>query len=191
MFTALIAALVFAPTPPAVTSPEPVEASAGPHPNGLSLGLGLMPLFSADSAAPSLLVPLSLEGSLLATASLDVFVSVPLALARVPVGAPTASGEGWVVVTGGQVGLRKLLGAGRLRPFLGGQLTGLYVLRPTTAGLDLGDNVLAGPGAIAGLQLDVAESLTLRLQGTFDWFITLDGPQRLSASATFAVATRF
>ncbi|MBE2250993.1 MAG: hypothetical protein IAE78_15755 [Myxococcus sp.] len=159
---------------------------------GLGLGLGFMKIFTDDSTVPDFAVPLWLEGSYYAENGFDVYVRIPLALANVKIGAPTASGAGLVVATGGQFGVRYLFMEETLRPFVSVHLSGIYVLRPTTSGsIDIGSNLLAGPGVGAGLEYFVGDSVSLQLRGFVDWFIALNGPQRFSVGGTLTATTYF
>jgi len=49
---------------------------------------------------------------------------------------------------------------------------------------------VVGPGVHAGLEVDAGASISVRLHGSFDWFITLNGSQRFSVGAVM-VATSF
>ncbi|MDP3499245.1 MAG: hypothetical protein Q8S33_02900 [Myxococcales bacterium] len=159
---------------------------------GLGLGLGYMRIFSDDSTVPDFAIPLWLEGSYYAENGFDVYIRIPLALANVKIGAPTASGAGLVVATGGQFGVRYLFLEETIRPFVSLHLSGIYVLRPTQAGsVDIGSNLLAGPGVGAGVEYFVGDSVSLQLRGFADWFISLNGPQRFSLGSTLTVATYF
>lgn len=159
---------------------------------GLGLGIGYMRIFSDDSTVPDFAIPLWLEGSYYAESGFDVYVRIPLALANVKIGAPTASGAGLVVATGGQFGVRYLFLEETIRPFVSVHLSGIYVLRPTQAGsVDIGSNLLAGPGVGAGVEYFVGDSVSLQLRGFVDWFISLNGPQRFSLGGTLTAATYF
>jgi outer membrane protein len=159
---------------------------------GLGLGVGFMKLFTDDSSVPEFAVPLWLEGSYYAENGFDVYVRIPLALASVKIGAPTASGAGLVVATGGQFGVRYLFMEETVRPFVSLHLSGIYVIRPTQQGvIDVGSNLLAGPGVGAGVEYFVGDSVSLQLRGFFDWFIALNTPQRFSLGGTLTASTYF
>lgn len=159
---------------------------------GLGLGIGFMKIISDDSTVPEFCVPLWLEGSYYAENGFDVYVRIPLALASVKVGAATASGAGLVVATGGQAGVRYLFMEETLRPFVSLHLSGIYVIRPTgMGGIDVGSNLLVGPGVGAGVEYFVSDSISLQARGFFDWFIALNAPQRFSVGGTLTAATYF
>lgn len=159
---------------------------------GLGVGVGFMKLFTDDSSVPDWAVPLWLEGSYYAENGFDVYVRIPLALAYVKIGAPTSSGAGIVVATGGQFGVRYLFMEESFRPFVSLHLSGIYVIRPTQQGvIDVGSNLLAGPGVGAGMEYFVGDSVSLQLRGFFDWFIALNSPQRFSLGTTLTIATYF
>lgn len=158
---------------------------------GLGLGVGFMKIFTDDSSVPDFAIPLWLEGSYYAENGFDVYVRIPLALANVKIGAPTTSGAGLVVATGGQFGVRYLFMEETLRPFVSLHISGIYVIRPTSTSVDVGSNLLAGPGVGAGVEYFVADSVSLQLRGFFDWFIALNAPQRFSLGGTLTAATYF
>ncbi len=159
---------------------------------GVGLGVGYMRILTDDSSVPDFAIPLWLEGNFYAENGFDVYVRIPVALANVKIGAPTASGAGLVVATGAQFGVRYLFLEESIRPFVSLHLSGLYVIRPTNTGLvDVGSNVLAGPGAGAGVEFFVGESVSLQPRGFFDWFIALNAPQRFNLGFSLTVSTYF
>lgn len=182
MFATLISAVLAAPFFPL---PHSFEGSSVGATRSLGLGVGVTRLFSDDATTPDLIGTLWLEGAWLADDWVQVFVAVPVGIGRVKFGAPTVSGAGLVLLTGGQLGVRSLLLSDSLvRPLVGAHLTGLYV--PTSS-----SSVLFGPGAHAGVELEAGGSFSIRLHGSFDWFITLNAPQRFSVGAALTVATSF
>jgi len=185
MRTALKLALIFC-----LASASAAHATSFAN-RGLGLGFGFMRIFADDSTVPDFAVPLWLEGSYYAESGFDVYVRIPLALANVKIGAPTASGAGLVVATGGQFGVRYLFLEETIRPFVSVHLSGIYVLRPTQNGVDIGSNLLAGPGVGAGVEYFVGDSVSLQLRGFVDWFISLNGPQRFSVGGTLTASTYF
>lgn len=185
MFATLISAVVIA-TPHFPTPDVFATASVGAS-RSLGLGAGATRLFTDDATTPDVIGTLWLEGAWLADDWAQVFVAVPIGIGHVKFGAPTSSGAGLVLLTGGQVGVRYLFTHSVVRPIVGAQLTGLYVL---TSNANT-SHLLFGPGAHAGLEVDAGSSISVRLHGSFDWFITLNAPQRLSVGATVMVATSF
>ncbi|MDP3232732.1 MAG: hypothetical protein Q8S33_27865 [Myxococcales bacterium] len=184
MFATLISTLVIA--APHFPAPDAFASASVGASRSLGLGAGVTRLFTDDATTPDVIGTLWLEGAWLADDWAQLFVAVPIGIGHVKVGAPTSSGEGLVLLTGGQVGARYLFMDALVRPFVGVQLTGLYVL---ASGAN--SQLLFGPGAHAGLELDAGHSISVRLHGAFDWFITLNAPQRLSVGATVMVATSF
>jgi hypothetical protein len=184
MFATLISALLAAPHFP---PPQTFQASTVGASRSLGLGAGGTRLFSDDATTPDLVAALWLEGGWLADDAVQVFLAIPLGIGQVKFGAPTVSGAGLVLLTGGQLGVRYLfLSDSLVRPVLGAHLTGLYV--PTST---LASRVLFGPGAHAGLELDAGASVSLRLHGSVDWFIALNGPQRFSVGGALMALVSF
>jgi outer membrane protein len=159
---------------------------------GVGLGVGYMRIFKGDtSEVPDFAIPLWLEGNFYAENGFDVYVRIPLALANVKTGLATASGGGLVVATGGQLGIRYLFLEESIRPFVSLHLSGLYVIRPVGGSIDIGSNLLIGPGVGAGVEFFVGESVSLQPRGFFDWFIALNEPQRFSLGFSLSVSTYF
>lgn len=184
MFTTLITALIAAsPFPSLLNASSPVDPEAGRRSLGLSVG-GLR-LFSDNTSEPDLIAPVIIEGSYDVGNATALFVRVPIGVGLVRVGAPTTSGAGLVVTTGGQFGVRHAFGAEFVRPFLGAQISGVSVLSRTPS-------FRAGPGVAVGLETArFADSLSVHLLGQFDWFIALNGPQAFSVGTTLGVTTTF
>ena len=182
MLATLISAVLAVPFP----APHAFTSTVGAS-RSLGLGAGVTRLFSDDATTPELIGALWLEGAWLADDSVQVFLAIPVGIGKVTFGAPTVSGAGLVLLTGGQLGVRYLFLLDSLvRPVVGAQLTGLYV--PTST---LASRVLFGPGAHAGLELDTGASISLRLHGSVDWFIALNGPQRFSVGGALTVLVSF
>lgn len=182
MFTPLISALVVAASPTHDTSTPDVDHARVAR-RSLGLGLGGLRLFTPEPSMPDLVVPLTLEARHAFGDTGALFLRVPLGVGHVAAGAPTSSGNGLVLVTGGQVGVQYAFGQTFVRPFVGAQLTGLFVL--SSAGL------LAGPGVTAGLETAPVESFVFHLVAQGDWFVALNGPQRFSVGGALSVSTVF
>ncbi len=184
MLTTLITALITAsPFPSLLNASSPVDSDAGKRSLGLSVG-GLR-LFSTNAAEPDVITPITIEGSYDVGEATTLFLGVPIGVGVVRLGAPTASGTGLVVTTGGQFGVRHFFSSEFVRPFIGAQVTGIYVLSRTPT-------LFAGPGVVAGLETArFAESLSIQLVSHFDWFVALNGPQAFSVGATLGVTTAF
>ncbi|MDP1914761.1 MAG: hypothetical protein Q8L14_00860 [Myxococcales bacterium] len=185
MFATLISTLVIA--APHFPAPDVFATASVGASRSLGLGAGVTRLFTDDSTMPDVIGTLWLEGAWLADDWAQVFLAVPFGIGHVKIGAPTSSGEGLVLLTGGQVGARYLFSASLVRPFVGAQVTGLYVLASGAST----SHLLFGPGGHAGFELDAGHSISVRLHGSFDWFIALNALQRLSVGATLTVATSF
>lgn len=184
MFTTLITALIAAsPFPSLLNAGAPVDSEAGRRSLGLSVG-GLR-LFSVDISSPDVIAPITIEGGYDVGEATVLFVRVPIGVGVVRFGAPAASGAGLVVTTGGQFGVRHFFDSEFVRPFVGAQLGGVFVLSQTTV-------FRAGPGIVAGLETArFARSLSVQLLGHFDWFIALNSPQAFSVGASLGVTTTF
>ena len=185
MFATLISTFVIA--APHFPAPDTFATASVGASRSLGLGAGVTRLFTDDATTPDLVGTLWLEGAWLADDWAQVFVAVPIGVGQVKLGAPTSSGAGLVLLTGGQLGVRYLFTHSQVRPVVGAQLTGLYVL---TSNANT-SHLLFGPGVHGGLELDAGSSVSVRLHGAFDWFITLNAPQRLSVGATLTVSTSF
>ena len=185
MFTTLISTLVIA--APHFPAPDTFATASVGAARSLGLGAGVNRLFTDDSTMPDVIGTLWLEGAWLADDWAQVFVAVPFGIGHVKIGAPTSSGEGLVLLTGGQLGVRYLFTHSLVRPFVGAQLTGLYILASNANT----SHLLFGPGAHGGLELDVGSSISVRLHGSADWFIALNAPQRFSVGAALTVSTSF
>ncbi|MDX2015006.1 MAG: hypothetical protein SFW67_32730 [Myxococcaceae bacterium] len=154
---------------------------------GVGLGLGAVSVFGQDPSVPDAVFPLWLEYASYVDGGFEVFGRVPIALASVRVGADTPDGRGLVLTSGLQLGVRYLLLEEGVRPFAFLHVGGLIVARQAA----LGDNLLVGPGAGAGLEVFVVSSLSLQARVFADWYVTLNAPQRFSVGGTVTVSTYF
>jgi hypothetical protein len=170
-----------------VVAAESPSGAASFANRGVGVGLGAVRVFGQDPSVPDALVPLWLEYASYVESGFEVFGRVPVALASVRVGADTPDGRGLVLAAGFQLGVRYLFLEEGVRPFISLHLGGLVVARQAA----LGDNVLAGPGAGAGLEVFVVSSLSLQARVFAEWDVTLNAPQRFSAGATVTAATYF
>lgn len=145
---------------------------------GLGLGVGFMRIFSYDSSlAPDFLVPLWLEGALYLESGFEAYARVPLALASVKIGAGTAGGAGLVFASGIQSGVRYLFLEETWRPYVFLHMSGIYVARTVASGSaiqDAGSNLLIGPGAGGGIEVFVADSVSLQARAFLDWFVGIN-----------------
>ena len=154
---------------------------------GVGLGLGAVRVVGQDPSVPETVFPLWFEYASYVDSGFEVFGRVPVALASVRVGADTPDGRGLVFASGLQLGVRYLFLEEGVRPFVSLHLGGLIVARQAA----LGDNVLAGPGAGAGLEVFVVSSVSLQARVFADWYVTLNAPQRFSLGATVTASTYF
>jgi outer membrane protein len=145
-------------------------AAAGPSfaNRELGLGLGAFTLVPPGGATPTLGLPLTLEGGLYLEHGFDLFLRVPLALLQQ--GAAPATFFG----TGAQLGVRYLILEESVRPYVLLELAGLYLARPQAP------VVYAGPGAGAGVDVFVADGLTLGARVLVDLLLTTDAAGALA-----------
>ncbi|MCA2981094.1 MAG: hypothetical protein INH41_23885 [Myxococcaceae bacterium] len=180
----LIAVVVL--TSGVVTAESPSGAASFAN-RGVGLGLGVARVFGQDPSVPDAVSPLWLEYASYLEGGFEVFGRVPVAVASVRVGAEAPDGRGLVFSSGLQLGVRYLFLEEGVRPFVSLHLGGLIVARQAA----LGDNVLAGPGAGAGLEVFVVSSVALQARVFAEWYVTLNAPQRFSLGATVTASTYF
>lgn len=162
---------------------------------GLGLGVGFMRIFADDATVPEWAVPIWLEGSYYAESGFEVYLRIPLAPASVKIGVPPSGGPGIVFATGGQFGVRYLFLEETVRPFVFLHLSGIYVIRPTTNDIQVGSNLLVGPGTGGGLEIFVSDSISLQARGFLDWFIGVNcgqnNCQRFGVGGSLTASTYF
>ncbi|MCA3016427.1 MAG: hypothetical protein INH41_28935 [Myxococcaceae bacterium] len=183
-----------------LVSPAPAHATSFAN-RGIGLGVGYMRVLTDVRTVPEWAVPLWLEGSYYAENGFDVYLRVPIALAQVSLGIPPATAEmpagmaGLVVAMGGQFGVRYLFLEETVRPFVSLHLSGIYVLRPTNDTVTTGSNLLIGPGAGAGVEVFVSDSISLQARGFADWFVGINcgssNCQSFSLGGSLSASTYF
>lgn len=133
-------------------------------------------------------VPITLEGGLYIENGFEVYLKVPLVFANQRFGVEgTATGEGIVLASGGQFGVRYLFLEESIRPYVAVHIAGLYFIR-NTASLN---NFFGGPGAAVGVDFFVNDSISLGLRGYADLYITLNRPVNLALGGGLYATTYF
>ena len=142
--------------------------------------------FTGGSATTGLdfAIPVALEGSLYIENGFDVYLQVPLMIVRVKAGGPRSDGTGEVFGTGGHLGVRYLFLQETIRPYAGLELAGVVLLTNPTV-------IFAGPGASAGIDWFVADTISLGARGFFDLFLELNAPLRPSFGGGLSFAAYF
>jgi outer membrane protein len=115
-------------------------------------------------------VPLTLDASFYAENGFDIYAHAPVAVVSIKSIDSTGNLNpsyitfGW----GLQIGARYLFSEETVRPWVGLQLSGLFVVRDPNPVM-----FYAGPGLAAGLDLFVADTFSIGPRAFFDFFITV------------------
>lgn len=113
---------------------------------------------------------LLLEYSRYLESGFEFFARAPVLLTQVPAGADTSTGAGWVFATGLSLGVRYLFAEEAVRPWVGAQVgASILITTPSVTWF-------VGPGAGAGLEWVLSESIALGARATWDLFIHLNEP---------------
>lgn len=145
----------------------------------LGLGLNTYKMFNGNEG---LTVPLTLEGSLYIDNGFDAYVHVPLMVLN---SKADAVNPFWVFAAGLHVGVRYLILQEQFRPYVGLQLSGLVLVKQPDV------EIVAGPGAIAGVDWFVADLWSIGLRASYDLLIELNVPLRHNLGFGLNVATHF
>lgn len=171
-----------------VLGSTPVLASASFANRSLGLGVSGFSLQPSGADVVTWGVPVTLEGGLYVENGFDLYLRVPFMILSQKVGfGPDKSSPGLILATGGQFGVRYLFMEESVRPYVMLHLAGLYMFRDAT----LGNNFYAGPGAGAGIDFFVADSISLGLRATFDLYLTLNAPVLFSVGGGANITTYF
>jgi outer membrane protein len=148
-------------------------------------GLGFIKLFGGGGGTGvDFAVPLSLEGTLYIENGFDVFAQIPLMV--VSTTTIQAGEKGHLVFgTGGHLGVRYLFLEETIRPYAGLELAGFVLItNPSPV-------VFIGPGAVAGIDFFVGDTVSIGVRTFFDLFIELNVSPRPAFGGVFSVATYF
>jgi outer membrane protein len=140
----------------------------------LGLGVSAFLLEPSSDALVTWGVPVTLEGGLYLENGFAVYARIPFMLLKQTDGALRFG-------TGGQVGFRYLFLEETVRPYIMFQAAGLYIFRDATTA----PNFFVGPGAGAGVDFFVADSVSNGLRATADLYLTLTNTQ-LKAQVSLA-----
>jgi outer membrane protein len=138
----------------------PANATASFANRSLGLGLTGFKLFG-ESGNIDWGVPISLEAAYYIENGFELYLRVPAMVLSQPLLVPPV-----IFGTGGQFGLRYLFMEESIRPFINFHLAGLVFFREPKV-------VFAGPGAGAGIEFFVGDSVSLGLRAYGDLFVTL------------------
>ena len=109
-------------------------------------------------------IPLYIGGSLYLENGWELYTHFPIARVRDQIS------NQWVLGWGNHSGVRYLLQQDYLRPYVGVELAFLQILRDTTFG---GSHTSVGPGAVAGVEYFVTESVSVGVRAQMNVFLNL------------------
>ena len=150
-------------------------------------GLSFVKFTGVDAAAGvEYAVPLTLEGSVYIENRFELYAQVPFMVVEVAVGADRpGQGRGEVFGTGGHLGARYLLLQESVRPYVGLELAAMaFFTKPDP-------KVFWGPGASAGVDWFILDTVSIGARGFFDLFIELNFPVRPTVGGGLNFAAYF
>lgn len=157
-----------------------------------NLGLGVSGFAVLGDTTAMLIswgVPITLEGGLYLESGFELYLKIPLLFAQQKVGVVNG-GPGIVIASGGQFGARYLFLEESIRPWVGIHISGIYFVRDSMALMGL-PNFFIGPGAAAGCDFFVSDSISLGVKGYFDMFVTLNSPPTFALGGGAYATTYF
>ena len=163
----------------------------------LGLGLGFLGLNGGDREPVKWAFAATLEGELYIDSGFQAYLRIPFMLAHQDccvADSTLRNGEGLVIGTGGQLGVRYMFLEEAIRPYVGLHLSGLYFAREGETYADgsaVTGNFQFGPGVCAGIDFFVAESISLGARAFFDLYIVLNAPVRFAGGGNLVVSTYF
>lgn len=160
------------------------DASAQFANRSLGGGLGFIRLFGGGAVGVDFAVPLTLEGTLYIENGFDVFAQIPLMIVSTTTTLPGEKGK-LVFGTGGHLGVRYLFLEETIRPYVGAEIAGFVLITQPNA------LVFIGPGAVAGLDFFVADTVSIGARTFFDLFLELNASPRPALGGVFSVAAYF
>lgn len=164
------------------------QATASFAPRELGLGVSGFALLPKGADPVSWGLPLTLEGGYYIESGFELYLRIPLMLLQQQTGfGADHSAPGTILATGGQFGVRYLFMEESIRPYVMLHLAAIYFFRDPS----IGNSFYAGPGAGAGIDFFVADSVSLGLRGTVDLFITLNPTSVLFAVGGGVNATTY
>lgn len=169
-------------------SPAQLVIVAMPHhvaARSLGFAAGGLHVFTDDPLMPHDLGVVWLEGAANLIDALDLIYRGGVGLGGVTLGALGTGGKGVAPLIALEVQLRYYFGGEVVHPFLGAQVVTLYAV--TSAGLTAND-LHAGLGVHAGLEVEVADAVLLWLSPELDWFIGLNRSQRFALGGSLSLA---
>jgi outer membrane protein len=161
-------------------------ASASFNNRYIGLSVGYTSLNARFEPVKSIL-PISLEAGFYIDSGFEAYLRVPLNIAYSEFGVAADGSGGWLLGTGGQLGLRYLFSEEDLRPWVGLHVSGIYFFREAAIGAPF----LFGPGVNGGIEYFVGESISIGARGFADFFIELNKGVRFSVGGAAYVSVYF
>ena len=127
------------------------------------------PRACADCAEVNWMIPLTLDASFYAENGFDIYAHAPVAITSIKWRDSAGNFKpdyitfGW----GLQVGARYLFSEETIRPWVGLQLSALFILRDPAPVM-----FQAGPGVAAGIDFFVSDTFSIGPRAFFDFFVT-------------------
>lgn len=162
------------------TSSAAIAATGSFANRSLGVGLGGFKLLG-ETPLIDWGAPLTLEGGLYLENGWDFYLRVPLMLLK----QNANPDQPLIFAFGGQLGVRYLFLEESVRPYLGAHLAGLYLVR------DALPNYFVGPGANAGLEFFVVESISIGARAYVDLYLNLNQPPGFSVGGALYATTYF
>jgi outer membrane protein len=115
------------------------------------------------------MIPLTLDGSFYAESGFDIYAHAPVAVTSIKSRDSAGNfNENYITFGWGlQIGARYLFSEETVRPWVGLQLSALFVVRDPNPVM-----FYAGPGASVGLDLFVTDTFSIGPRAFFDFFLT-------------------
>jgi outer membrane protein len=146
-------------------------------------GLSFVKLAGGTVAGVDYAIPLTLEGSMYIDAGFDAYLQVPFMLVEV---SPSLNqGKHQAFGTGGHLGVRYLFLEESIRPYVGLEVASFVIVTEPDP------KILWGPGASAGIDWFVADSVAIGAHVFFDYFIELNHPEHPALGGGLVVNAYF
>jgi outer membrane protein len=158
----------------AICGAFPAQAQFANRSLGLSLGYAQLQTDQPFEWA----IPLSLEGSLYVESGWDVTIRMPVSLITERVLRQQ------VIAAGTNLGIRYLFSEEAVRPYIGVELATLFIFASDF-------KWFVGPGAQAGIDFFVSDSVSIGARAFFNLFVKLNEPPMSSMGGQGVVATYF
>jgi outer membrane protein len=144
--------------------------------------------FAGEAPSNYGLVPIALQGGIYIDSGFEVFLRAQLALFYQRTGVGSSNGAGFVWGGGGDLGARYLFLEENIRPYVEVHLAIIGIGLSDTATTP---SVYVGPGLGVGVDVFVADSISIGPRGFFDFFLNLRAAPLFAFGAGFNVVTYF